>query len=345
VGVWAPDQSAANTPLLPSTSSVRRLVGTEAEALNAFQNIDVLHDNGIWLPHHHRLAVLAAKRGIPRVVSTRGMLEPWCLNHKRVKKSVAWWLYQRRDLQEAGCHHTTCEAEAGNVQSLRLGVPVVAVPNGIDVPNDWSVCNGSEGKKPVRNGQKTALFLGRLHPKKGLPMLIAAWARVRPQGWRLLIAGPDEGGHQKQVENAAATAGLATIVSFTGPLAGPTKTSTLFDADLFILPTLSENFGIVVAEALAHGLPVLTTRTAPWSILEERGCGWWVDATLDGLETGLRRATNLDAATLRAMGATGRAVVKAQFEWKSVAELMLSTYEGVVKNHSAKSSHNAHEFF
>jgi glycosyltransferase involved in cell wall biosynthesis len=152
-----------------------------------------------------------------------------------------------------------------------------------------------------------------------------------------VIAGPDEGGHQKQVENAVATAGLTGIVSFTGPLAGRTKTSAFFDANLFVLPTLSENFGIVVAEALAHGLPVLTTREAPWAILEERGCGWSVDATVDGLENGLRRATNLDAATLRAMGAQGRAVVKAQFEWKSVAELMLATYEEVVTNHSANS--------
>jgi glycosyltransferase involved in cell wall biosynthesis len=337
VGIWAPDQSAAITPLLPSTSSVRRLVGTEADALNGFRNIDVLHDNGIWLPHNHRLAALAAKRGIPRVVSTRGMLEPWSVTHKRIKKSVAWWLYQRWDLQQACCHHTTCEAEAGNVQSLGLGVPIVAVPNGVDVPELRPRTSRSDSKEPAPLGRRTALFLSRIHPKKGLPMLIAAWARVRPHGWRLRIVGPDEAGHQKDVETAVAAAGLADVVSFTGSLAGRSKTSAFFDADLFVLPTLSENFGIVVAEALAHGLPVLTTREAPWAILEEGGCGWWVDATVDGLENGLRRATNLDAATLRAMGAQGRAVVRAQFEWKSVAELMLSTYEEVVTNHSANS--------
>ena len=101
VGLWASDQSAASTPLLPRKSSMRRIVGTEAAALNSFGKTDILHDNGIWLPHNHRLARLAAAQGIPRVVSTRGMLEPWALNHKRWKKAIAWSLYQRRDLKRA----------------------------------------------------------------------------------------------------------------------------------------------------------------------------------------------------------------------------------------------------
>ena len=330
VGLWAPDQSAGFTPLLPAQSSVRRLTGTEAEALDSFGKTDVLHDNGIWLPHNHRLAALAKRRGIPRVVSTRGMLEPWALNHKRLKKNLAWCLYQCRDLKQARCHITTSEAEAQNLQHLGLGVPIATVPNGVDVPEERPRSVDSGAERAVRGGLRTALFLGRIYPIKGLPMLIEAWARARPDGWILRIAGPDEAGHQKQVEKAVIAAGLGQVVSFTGPLAYGMKKSAFFDAELFVLPTHSESFGIVVAEALAHGLPVLTTTGAPWSILPDSGCGWWVDATVDGITEGLRRATILDPDTLRSMGAKGRALVSAKFGWKRVADLMLSTYEAIL---------------
>jgi glycosyltransferase involved in cell wall biosynthesis len=257
------------------------------------------------------------------------MLQPWALNHKRLKKRIAWAAYQRRDLKQARCHIATSETEAQNLQHLGLGVPVVTVPNGIDVPEFSSAArvssDGESGNRP-----RTALFLGRIYPVKGLPMLVEAWSRVRPQGWVLKIAGPDEAGHRKQVEKAIATAQLGDVVSFVGPVERESKRSTFLDADLFVLPTLSESFGVVIAEALAHGLPVLTTTAAPWPDLPELGCGWWVEPTVNGLEHGLRRATILDRATLRSMGENGRALVIEKYAWDRVAKLTLSTYSAVV---------------
>ena len=330
VGLWASDRSAANTPLIPATSPVRRLTGTDSEGLDRFGQPDILHDNGIWLRHNHRFAVFAEKHGIARVVSTRGMLEPWAISHKGLKKKIAWRLYQRRDLKQAHCHIVSGEAEARSLQDLGLGVPIAIIPNGVDVPEErpFSV---PESEKAFRNGRKrTALFLGRIYPIKGLPMLIEAWARVRPDGWHLRIAGPDEAGHQKQVERSVSAAGLGEVVSFTGPIEPQMRTSAFRDADLFVLPTHSESFGMVVAEALAHGVPVLTTTAAPWSILREGGCGWWVHATVDGIADGLRQATRLNSEKLRSMGAKGRALVNAKFSWKHVADLMLLTYDAVL---------------
>ena len=323
VGLWASDQSAATTPLLPAESSVHRLTGTETSAMGRFGKADVIHDNGIWLPHNHGLAKLATGRAIPRLVSTHGMLEPWALKHKRWKKTFAWWLYQRRDLKRAHCHHATAVTEAGHLERLGLGVPICVIPNGVDVPAELPPI----GKKENRGAQRTALFLGRIHPKKGLAMLIEAWARVRPEGWRLQIAGPDESGHRGHVENAVFAAGLSEIVSFVGPVAGEKKKSMFFGADLFVLPTHSENFGIVVAEALAHGLPVVTTTGAPWSRLPELGCGWWVDVSVDEIAAALRQATSLDAETLRAMGARGHEWVRAEFGWERVAKEFVTKYE------------------
>jgi len=331
VGLWASDHSAANTPLVPATSPVQRLIGTDSKALDRFGQPDILHDNGIWLRHNHRFAAFAEKHGIARVVSTRGMLEPWAISHKGLKKKIAWRLYQRRDLKQAHCHIASGEAEARSLQGIGLGVPIAIVPNGVDVPEERSFSIASESEKACRNGRKrTALFLGRIYPIKGLPMLIEAWARALPDGWHLRIAGPDEAGHQKQVESAVSAAGLGEVVSFTGPIESHMKTSAFFDADLFVLPTHSESFGMVVAEALAHSVPVLTTTAAPWSILRERGCGWSVAATVDGITEGLCQATGLDSEALRDMGKKGRALVVEKFSWKSIADLMLATYDEVL---------------
>jgi glycosyltransferase involved in cell wall biosynthesis len=331
VGLWAADGSAPVTQLLPKQSSVQRFGGSESQALESFGPADLLHDNGIWLPHNHRLAALAQKREIPRVVSIRGMLEPWAFRHKRAKKKVAWWLYQQRDLREARTHVTTGEAEAINLRRFELGVPIVTIPNGVDVPEKGIVSVETESQSRGSSQARTALFLGRIYPIKGLPMLVEAWAHVRPPGWRLQIAGPDQAGHQKQVEKAVFNVGLGDVISFVGPVEGKGKTDLFFNADLFILPTYSENFGMAIAEALAHGVPVLTTTGAPWPMLQETGCGWWVEPTVEGIAEGLRQATSSDAESLKLMGKNGLDLVSKQFGWNRVASLMRSTYEEVLK--------------
>jgi glycosyltransferase involved in cell wall biosynthesis len=330
VGLWAADQSARTTPILPAESPVRRLIGTEAAALGSFGRVDVLHDNGIWLRHNHRLAKFTTEHRIPRIVSTHGMLEPWSMKYKREKKRLAWCLYQRRDLARASCLHTTAEKEAENVRALGLGVPVCIIPIGVDLPEvDPTVASG-KCRTPDREGCKAAIFLGRIHPKKGLPMLIKAWALIRPPDWVLRIAGPDEVGHQAELEEAVSAARLSQVVSFLGPLDGSKKRSALFDANLLVLPTHSENFGMVIAEALAHGLPVLTTIGAPWPMVPDYGCGWWVAPTVEGIAEGLRQATSRDLKTLRAMGAKGRELVVEQFGWEPIAKQFISIYQGLV---------------
>lgn len=323
VGVWSPDQSAVTTPLLSEGSGVQRLTGTASEALHAFGRTDVIHDNGIWWAHNHRLAALAAAHDIPRIVSTRGMLERWAVNHKRLKKRLAWWLYQRHDLERAQCHHATAEAEATGLRRLSLRVPVRVIPNGVDVP---SLDSPAERPYPRR-----ALFIGRIYPVKGLPMLIEAWARVRPQGWCLHIAGPDEAGHRAEIERAVRVAGLDSIVSFDGLLDDRAKRAALIAADLFVLPSHSESFGMAIGEALAHGLPVLTTTAAPWPALGAWNCGWRVEPSAEALAAGLREATSLDGATLRAMGAKGRDKVLEECGWDRVAAQFMTTYESLLR--------------
>jgi glycosyltransferase involved in cell wall biosynthesis len=317
-GVWAADGSAPVTPMLPPQSPVRRLAGAPADAFAAFAP-DVLHDNGLWRRHHHVLARLAARHGIPRLVSVRGMLVPRAMRQKAWRKKLGWALYQKRDLAMASGLHVTSAAEIDNIEALGLTPPLHVIANGVDMP-------ARPASPGVERQMRTALYLGRLHRQKGLPMLIEAWARIRPRGWRLIVAGPDEGGHLAELRRAVTAAGLDDVVSFPGPLAGDAKAQALLDADLLVLPSYAESFGMAVAEALAYGVPVLTTRGAPWPQLEQEACGWWVPVSTDGLAAGLAAATARDSASLQAMGARGRALMQRDYGWERMAARFLALY-------------------
>jgi glycosyltransferase involved in cell wall biosynthesis len=303
---------------------VRRLDGTLESALEKFGRPDIVHDNGVWLLHNHRLAVLAARRGIPRTVSTRGMLEPWAMQHKHLKKRLAWLAYQRKDLRRASAMHATNEVEARNVGRLGLDVPVRVIPNGVDLPHlDENVVE--------KGSVRTALFMGRIYPVKGLPMLIDAWARVRPEGWRLVIAGPDEAGHEALIRKLVSDSGLGHVVEFAGQLDGNAKREAFSSAELFILPTHSESFGVAIAEALSYGMPVLTTTAAPWPELESRGCGWSVAPTGEGIARGLAAATARPPHDLGQMGRRGREYVAANYAWSVIGPEFRDWLESVIR--------------
>jgi glycosyltransferase involved in cell wall biosynthesis len=179
------------------------------------------------------------------------------------------------------------------------------------------------------------VFLGRIYPVKGLPMLVEAWARVRPVNWSLVIAGPDEAGHRREVEAAVAASALGDVVSFPGAVAGEAKAQLLDAAELFVLPSHSESFGMALAEALAHATPVLTTTAVPWPSLETRQCGWRAAPTIEGLAEGLRIATAQSPETLRAMGAAGRELVESEYGWPRIANEFIALYEGLARRRRA----------
>lgn len=283
----------------------------------------LLHNHGLWLPINHTVTRLARQLNTPLIISPRGMLEPWAMQHKAWKKRLAWLLYQRRDLASATVLHATAEQEAVNFRRLGLRRPIAIIPNGTDLP-EWRDLPYPKGTP------RKMLFLSRIHPVKGLLNLVQAWHTVRPSGWQMVIAGPDEGGHQAIVEAAIRQAGLQNEFVFTGSVDGAEKTALYRSADLFVLPTFSENFGLVIAEALACGVPVITTKGAPWSGLHTHHCGWWIDIGVEPLVAALREAMNLPPETLRDMGRRGRAYVERDFGWPGIAQQMLSVYRWVL---------------
>jgi glycosyltransferase involved in cell wall biosynthesis len=169
-----------------------------------------------------------------------------------------------------------------------------------------------------------------LHPIKGLPLLLEAWAKVRPSNWILNIVGPDEGGHRAVLDRQVEMLGLSDRIRFSGPLTGVAKAHAFHEAELFILPTHSENFGIAVAEAMAHRLPVITTEGAPWELLQSERCGWWVPVSVDGIAAALDDATSRAPEELAAMGERGQAVVAQRFAWNGIAQQFIDCYRWIL---------------
>lgn len=286
---------------------------------------DILHTHGLW--QHPSWVALAWKRRHhqPHVCSVRGMLEPWAWRHHAWKKRPVWWLWERRNLQSASLLHATSPQEAEGLRALGLRVPIAIISNGVDLP-EMPVAAVLE----VEGVKKTALFLSRVHPKKGLPLLLHAWSKIMPPGWELHIVGPDEGGHRRELEHQASALGLTDVVRFSGTLTGAAKEQAFREAKLFILPTHSENFGIAVAEALAHQLPVITTYGAPWELLQSERCGWWVPVSVDGIAAALDDATRKSPEELIAMGKRGRAAVAERFAWDRIAREFIDCYRWVL---------------
>ncbi len=280
--------------------------------------VDLIHDAGLWLPVNHVTAAVANKFRVPRVVSPRGMLEPWARGHRGLKKSFAWHLYQRRDLERAALLHATSADEAAGLRATGLRNPIGVVPNGVDLP-EFSAPRSSAVTR-------SALFLSRIHPKKGLLDLVQAWSVVRPADWKVIVAGPDEGGHVAEVRRAVTAAGLQTVFDFVGSVDDKAKWNLYRDAELFVLPTYSENFGLVVAEALASGLPVITTHGTPWREIETERLGWWIPAGREALAAALREATALPPAALLEMGGRGRRLIDERYAWRQAADRMVAIY-------------------
>ncbi len=281
----------------------------------------VVHDHGVWLAPNHAVASFCRAAGLSRVVSPRGMLSSWSIDRARWKKKLAWYAYQGADLRSATAFHVTSPDEADDVRRLGLRQPIAVIPNGISFPGSMSVRRRSSGPRRM-------LFLSRIHPKKGLLELVRAWKNADAgDDWELWIAGPDEGGHRRIVEELVGELGLQHQVKFPGAVNDQEKWQVYADADVFVLPSFSENFGIVIAEALAAGKPVITTTGTPWRALEEKGCGWWVEPDVANLTRVLRTVLGLPSSQLVAMGKAGAEWVRQSFQWESVAEKMVLFYQ------------------
>jgi glycosyltransferase involved in cell wall biosynthesis len=235
---------------------------------------------------------------------------------------------QRENLERASCFHVTAQSEYLDVRKQGFRQPVAIIPIGIDFPVARDL--------PSTNQRRRLIFVGRIHPKKGVDMLLAAWKRIENSSadWELRIVGPDQEEYAQQMKEYAKGHGLHRVF-FDGPAYGHDLDEVYNQAGLFVLPTHSENFAITVTEALAHGVPCIVSKGAPWSGLIEHGCGWRIDIGADPLVHCLREAMALPRKDLRAIGTNGRTWMERDLSWDRVGRMMKETYEWVVGGGSA----------
>lgn len=279
------------------------------------KDVDLIHLQHIWNPYIQVMAFWAYKKKIPYIITPRGMLEPWIMANNPLKKSIALFLYQRKAIERAAHIHATAKMEAINIKALGYNNPISIIPNGIDLGE----LNGGK----VYYGTKKMAFLSRIHPKKGIEILLEAWRNCDTNGWILEIAGSGEITYSKNLKDSADD---LKNVCFVGAKYGEAKWDFLRSADVMVLPTYSENFGIVVAEALAVGVPVITTKETPWQDLENYNCGWWIDLSVANLEKTLVRAFNTPAKQLETMGNNGRKLIEEKYDIKAVGKNMVELY-------------------
>lgn len=295
------------------------------------QDMALIHNHGLWMFPNLYARQAATRRDCPLVISPRGMLETWSLGRSRFRKALAWYGYERENLACATLFHVTSEAEAQSVRALGLKQPIALIPNGVDLPDPSQIPPNPDcltDRFPHLAGRPWLVFLSRIHPKKGLDTLLTVWADLvkRFPDWHLILAGPDLVGYQPLLERQVQQLNLGEWVTFTGPLSGQDKAAALAHAHLFVLPSHSENFGIAVAEALAYGVPVVTTRGTPWAELETHGCGWWVENRPADLEAALADGMALPGSERRAMGARGQQLVHNRYGWPVIAQQMSEVY-------------------
>lgn len=282
----------------------------------------ILHNHSLWMMPNIYPGKVARKYDLPLVVTPRGTLSSWAFQSGSPAKRVVWPFLQKPALEATTCFHATAESEYQDIRRLGFKQPVAVIPNGVDIPD-----LGPKPSEPLRQ----LLFLSRIHPKKGIDNLLRAWHALQGRfaDWQLVIVGPDNGGHLEEMQKLAGELGLVRC-EFVGPLYGADKWQAYHDADLYVLPTHSENFGMTVAEALAAGTPAIVTRGAPWAGLEREGAGWWIDIGVDPLIAALEQALDLPPEVLAEQGCRGRDWMIRDFSWELIADNMAIVYTWLV---------------
>lgn len=316
--------AAIDFTALPGLGRLRLSRRLASEIDSAARAGAVLHNHGLWRMANVYPARAARRHRAPLVFSPHGMMSDAALAFSPRQKALFGALAQRRALAAVTCFHATSPDEAAEIRRFGCRQPVAVIPNGIDLP-----ANGEPARETMRGAaaMRTVLYLGRLHPIKALDRLLAAWARVEAThaAWQLRLVGPSEGGHGEELRALAARLGLQRV-RFDDGLYGAEKEAAYRAASVLVLPSLSENFGVVVAEALASGTPVIASKGTPWQGLLSERCGWWVEHGVEPLAAALAEAMAAPAEDLAAMGGRGRAWMARDYAWPSIATAMAEVY-------------------
>lgn len=305
-----------------------------AELIEGVKWADVVHIHGHWQELNWIAPIVARHYNTPYIMQPHGFLEQERLKKSRLKKIIVGSVLERPNLNRASCVVATAESEMIGIKAFGVRSPIRVAPLGIDA----SLYDRGRSNPELLNrigldgSKKTILYFSRIAPIKGLDMLAVAWSRLCKvhKGWQLCIVGPGDEEYVRRIKLLFNTMINNGSVFFSGPLYGQDKLDLFKSVNAFVLPTKSENFGIAVQEALASGLPVVCTKGAPWSAIEDFGAGYWVDISADGIAKGLADIMELGKAERDSMAKNGRKLVENNFSWHFVSQQMIDVYKEVL---------------
>jgi poly(glycerol-phosphate) alpha-glucosyltransferase len=295
----------------------------------------LFHVHDMWMYPAAAAGSVGRRRNIPRIVSPHGTLDRWALGNSRWKKRCAAHLFANKNLRTAACIHALCGSEYESARNYGLTNPVAVIPNGIELPSGDN--SGPAPWSDVIGGDRDVmLFLGRIHPKKGLPELVRAWAKLKGEQrgaskkWALVIAGWSQGGHEDELRSLAHAGGIADEIVFLGPVFGERKTAALRHAKAFILPSYSEGLPMSVLEAWAHGLPVVMT--AECNLPEGFAAGAACEIRPEAASIAEKCAEffALSPEAQQQIGLNGRSLVERRFTWTKIAGEMIEVYKWIL---------------
>jgi glycosyltransferase involved in cell wall biosynthesis len=281
---------------------------------------DVIHITSTFQFPSSVAGAAARQAGTPYIVSPRGSLQPWSLRQKRWKKAPYWNLVERYHLMHAAALHATAEIEAQALRELLPSRPVVIVPNGVfpvAVPT-------------IQRKRRQVVFLGRVHPKKGLDILMPALSLCASR-WpdlETVVAGPDDDAEWARVSDQIKSLNPVPNVRYVGPVYGDAKFALLAESTVFVLPSRSENFGQAVVEAMACGTPVVVSTNCPWRCVQEAGAGYWVENSVQEVAAALSSVLESEERQ-HSMGEAARELAK-MYSWQAAGRAMADHYESLL---------------
>jgi glycosyltransferase involved in cell wall biosynthesis len=305
---------------------------------------DVVFVNGVW--NYNTLAAHRALAGtdIPWAIFTHGMLDPYFKKQyplKHLKKALYWHTRLSKVFRDANAVLFTCEEEKilARQSFSRYKVREAVVPYGTFGPDCDTVAAREEflARWPELRGKRLAISLGRIHPKKGTDILIEAFAATlaKDPAWQLVIVGPDKVGWQKELEALAQQLGVSDRITWTGSLSGTPKWGAFLASEVFVIPSHQENFGIVVAEAMACSLPVIVSNKVNiWREIVAHDAGFVGEDTMEGTAASFRRWSALTAQEIAALRIRAKTCFEQEFDFSHTSKRVLENVEELARTTS-----------
>lgn len=306
------------------TFSPLLISGNFKDFLQKSAEYDIYHVNGIWTYPSHITSKYARKVKKPYIISPHGMLSPLALRVSSWKKKIIYPLFQAKDIELAGCIHVTSEMEMKYIRHMRIKNPIAIIPNGLDISYDIpQIREGHNEKRKIG-------FVGRIDRIKNIDKLIMAWAALKGDTLdaHLIIIGDGNTRYLKELMHLLKKYSLRNVV-FKGFLGGPKLQQAIRDLDYLVLPSKSENFGMVVPEALINGVPVIASKGTPWRDLNTYNCGWWIDDDTQIIKQYLKLALDIPESKRKEMGRNGQKLVVEKYNIRARSDQMIQLYKWV----------------